>query len=264
MNEQAVTESNESTDQAEIQEAEQTTEKTESAESRPEWLDEKFESGEQLQHSYNQLQQKFHERRDNLRNELINELNEESQEGVPESAGDYRIHASAFGMEDLEGVDEETIQAVKDDPQVNWLMEKAHQFGLTNDEFNTVIAEFREMDQTKGPDWNEESKILGEHADSRLERIAAWAEASLPEDAYNVFASIPASAGMVHLFENLMELNGQPKFNMVSETQFQERVSKEDLNAAMKDERYWKNGGDPAYIAKVRAMSREVAREKAQ
>ena len=82
MNEQAVTESNESTDQAEIQETEQTTEKTESAESRPEWLDEKFESGEQLQHSYNNLQQKFHERRDNLRNELINELNEESQEGV--------------------------------------------------------------------------------------------------------------------------------------------------------------------------------------
>ena len=183
---------------------------------------------------------------------------------MPESAGDYRIHASAFGMEDLEGVDEETIQAVKDDPQVNWLMEKAHQFGLTNDEFNTVIAEFREMDQTKGPDWNEESQILGEHADARLERVAAWAESSLPEDAYKVFASIPASAGMVHLFENLMELNGQPKFNMVSETQFQERISKEDLNAAMKDERYWKNGGDPAYIAKVRAMSREVAREKAQ
>ena len=84
------------------------------------------------------------------------------------------------------------------------------------------------------------------------------------QDAYKVFASIPASAGMVHLFENLMELNGQPKFNMVSETQFQERISKEDLNAAMKDERYWKNGGDPSYIAKVRAMSREVAREKAQ
>ena len=59
-----------------------------------------------------------------------------------------------------------------------------------------------------------------------------------------------------------MELNGQPKFNMVNTTEFQEAVTPEDLKAAIADEKYWKNGGDPAHIAKVRQMSAQIARQK--
>ena len=70
---------------------------------------------------------------------------------------------------------------------------------------------------------------------------------SLSEEGYNVFANIPASAGMVQLFEELMELNGQPQFNMISETEFQETLSLDELRAMQNDPKYWKEK-DPSYI----------------
>jgi hypothetical protein len=68
---------------------------------------------------------------------------------------------------------------------------------------------------------------------------------------------------MVQAFEEIMQLNGQPKFNMTSPTEFQETVTKEDLQSAQSDPKYWRNGGDPAYVAKVRAMAEQLARKRA-
>jgi hypothetical protein len=108
-----------------------------------------------------------------------------------------------------------------------------------------------------------ESEALGEHADRRLERVDAWANSVLAEDDYGTFADIPASANMVKFFESIMELNGQPKFNMTTSTEFQESVSREDLMAAQRDPKYWKNGGDPVHVAKVRAMADQLSRKRA-
>ena len=56
---------------------------------------------------------------------------------------------------------------------------------------------------------------------------------------------------MVQLFEELMELNGQPQFNMTSDTEFQEVLSIDDLRSMQNDPKYWKDK-DPAFIQKVR------------
>ena len=56
---------------------------------------------------------------------------------------------------------------------------------------------------------------------------------------------------MVQLFEELMELNGQPQFNMTSDTEFQEVLSIDDLRSMQNDPKYWKEK-DPAFIQKVR------------
>jgi hypothetical protein len=68
---------------------------------------------------------------------------------------------------------------------------------------------------------------------------------------------------MVKFFESIMELNGQPKFNMTSATEFQETVTREDLMAAQRDPKYWQNGGDPTHIARVRAMAEQLAKRRA-
>jgi len=112
----------------------------------------------------------------------------------------------------------------------------------------------------RGPDWNQESEALGEYAEKRLERVDGWAHNNLSAEAYNVFANVPASAGMVQLFEELMELNGQPQFNMTSDSEFQERISREDLMSMQNDPRYWKEK-DPAFISKVRAGFAQLARQ---
>ena len=46
----------------------------------------------------------------------------------------------------------------------------------------------------------------------KAERVDAWARSHLSDESYEIFAQIPASAGMIMTFEELMELNGQPQF----------------------------------------------------
>ena len=258
---EVITESNESQDQqegVEVQSAKDSGEQNEveqkDSTDRPEWLDPKFETPEQLQTSYKQLETKFHTRRDEIKAELIDEINEEASKEVPVTPADYKL--------EVKDEDGNLVEVPDDDHMLNWFRDKAHNMALSQNEFSDFVSEYMTMQATSGPDWNQESEILGEHADRRLERVDAWANSVFTEDQYNVFAGIPASAGMVQLFEAVMELNGQPKFNMTSTTEFQETVTREDLMAAQRDPKYWQNGGDPAHIAKVRAMSAQLAKQR--
>lgn len=220
---------------------------------RPDWLPEKFERPEELAVSYSELERKFYSRKEELREQIIGEITEEAESSAPISPADYEVPDVEFdGMK---------LEVNEDDPMLGWFRDKAHTLGMSQDEFNENVSEFLQMQMTQGPDWNVESESLGEYADKRLERVDLWAEKNLSETAYSIFAGIPASAGMVELFEEMMELNGQPQFNMTSESQFQERISREDLMSMQNDPRYWKDK-DPAFIAKVRAGFDQYARSK--
>ena len=107
-------------------------------------------------------------------------------------------------------------------------------------------------------------EILGEYAEQRLDRVDNFMEQNLSEESYAVFANVPASAGMVQLCEEIMELNGQPKFNMVSETEFQENLTIHDLREMQKDPRYSgsQKERDPAFINKVGAGFAQLAKRK--
>ena len=220
---------------------------------RPDWLPEKFERPEELAVSYGELEKKFYSRKEELRSQIIGEITEEAQSAAPISPADYEIP-------DIQ-VDGIKLDVNEEDPMLDWFKDKAHTLGMSQNEFDSNINEFLQLQMTQGPDWNEESQALGEYAEKRLERVDLWAEKNLTDEAYSVFAGVPASAGMVQLFEELMELNGQPQFTMTSETQFQERLSKEDLMSMQNDPKYWKEK-DPAFIAKVRQGFAQYSRNK--
>ena len=251
MNE-AATESVETEASVEVQASEMQEQPQEVSE-KFDWLPEKFERPEELANSYKELERKFYQRKDELREQIVSELNDEAVSAAPISPGDYEIEFTP-----PEGL-EYTI--ANDDPMLDWFRSKAHNYGLSQQEFNEVINEYAAMDTQRGPDWNVESQALGEYAEQRLERVDSWASKSLSEEAYSAFANVPASAHMVQLFEEVMELNGQPQFNMVSPTEFQERLSIDDLRSMQQDERYWKEK-DPAFIAKVRAGFNQYSRQK--
>lgn len=218
---------------------------------RPEWLPQKFETPEQMAHSYSELERSFHSRRDEIKNEVMNELSSEHDAEVPDNPGDYEMTISAEG---------EQIE-LPETPMTNWFREKAHQFGMGQDQFNEIVSEYMNVEAMSGPSWEDESAVLGEYADMRLDRVAAWAKSSLSDQAYNVFSSIPASAAMIQTFEELMELNGQPQFNMMDSGGFQEEISADDLRNMQNDPRYWKEK-DPAFIQKVRAGFNNLAQKK--
>lgn len=252
MNE-VVQESVETEASVEVQASEVQEQPQEPSQKEYDWLPEKFERPEELANSYKELERKFYQRKDELREQIVSELNQEAVSAAPISPGDYEINIEA-----PEGLE---YNIANDDPMVDWFRTKAHNYGLSQDEFNEVISEYAALDSQRGPDWNVESEALGEHAERRLDRVDLWASKSLTQEAYAAFANMPASANTVKLFEELMELNGQPSFNMTSPTEFQERITKDDLREMQEDPKYWRDK-DPAYIAKVRAGFDQLARQK--
>jgi len=224
----------------------------ETTQERPDWLPQKFDRPEELANSYSELEKAFYTRKEDLRNQIVGELNEEASSNAPISPADYELKIEA-----PEGLE---YNVSDDDPMVDWFRATAHNYGLSQEEFTGLMQEYVSIDAQRGPDWNVESEQLGEYADKRLERVDGWATANLSEEAYTVFANVPASAGMVQLFEELMELNGQPQFNMTTETDFQERLSLDDLRSMQNDPKYWKDK-DQAFIAKVRQGFAQYSRQ---
>tara|TARA_B100001939_G_scaffold336572_1_gene339824 strand:+ start:2213 stop:2998 length:786 start_codon:yes stop_codon:yes gene_type:complete len=223
------------------------------ADSRPDWLPQKFETPEQLAVSYGELEKSLHTRKEEFRNQIINEMQTEAKKDTPTSPGDYEIN-----VEVPEGMEWEVDES---DPLLNWFQGKAHEYGLNQNEFDNLVNEYVAMENTKGPDWNEEAEMLGEHAEKRLERVDAWASNNFTESAYEKFANLRADAGMVQLFEEIMELNGQPKFNMTSNTEFQERLNLDEIRSMQNDPKYWKEK-DPAFINKVKMAFEDYAKRK--
>ena len=86
----------------------------------------------------------------------------------------------------------------------------------------------------------------------RLDRVGLRGQkASLSDRAYEVFASISFCwHGFKSLEEELMELNGQPAFNMMESGYFQKNVKEDDLKSMQNDPRYWRDK-DPAFYPKV-------------
>ena len=58
---------------------------------RPTWLNEKFETGEDLQKSYDELASKLGKSREDVKSEVLQELETEAYANRPASAGDYQI-----------------------------------------------------------------------------------------------------------------------------------------------------------------------------
>lgn len=219
---------------------------------KPAWLPEKFETPEQLAHSYKEMEGKLHTRREDFRNSILEELGQEASSDVP-APGDY-----ALNINSPEGTE---VSVADDDPMVGWFREKAHDFGLSQEDFDSTINEYFQMDQARGPDWNQEVQELGEHGERRLERVDTWASANLSEEAYNKFSNIRADAATVKLFEELMELNGQPQFNMTSDNAFQEVLDLNDLKAMQNDPKYWRDK-DPSFVNKVQVAFEQYSKRK--
>ena len=156
MNEEVETQEAE-TQEVQAQETVEQEQPQEQVAERPDWLPEKFERPEELANSYKELERSFYKRKDEFREQIINELNDEVVEGVPTSPADYEVNIKApEGME---------FTVNEDDPLLNWFRDKAHDYGLNQEDFDGLVNEWATMDAMRGPDWNVESEALGEHAE---------------------------------------------------------------------------------------------------
>lgn len=226
------------------------------ADGKPAWLPEKFKTEEDQARAYSDLEKAQFTRRETLKTEARAEIEAERLKDVPATAAEYKF-------EPLVLADGRKVEADPDDPRMEWFQQTALDLKLKPAEYQQLMQEFIQLDASRGPSWEAESKILGSAADMRLDRVDKWMRANAPKELYAKFAGIPAEASTIQLFEHMMMLSGEPAF-VPSEggMGFQQTVTKESVTALQASEGYRK--GDPAVVQQVRAGWKRLAQQNGQ
>ena len=193
--------------------------------SRPEWLPEKFESPEAMAKSYGELESWKGKREEDLRSELISEMEKEAYSSRPATAGDYAIP---------ETVDEELAT---DNALFQWWAGHAYENGYSQEEFEDGIKQFNEALEMMQPDLEAEQQALGDNAEARIEAVSLWSQKFFPAEYEDVILGIGQSARGIEMMEFLMQ---NVKDSSVSPTAIPSPQQTEDeRRTKMQDPRYW-------------------------
>ena len=228
------------------EQVEQTTSETpveapveETAQERPEWLPEKFQTPEDLRKSYDELSSKLGKNEEELRKSIMEEIETDAYSQRPASVGEYVLP---------EILDEE---AAVDNELLDWWSNYSWENGLSQDEFAEGIEKYANAIMETQPDLDAVAKELGDNANERVEAVQLWMNKFFPDAAMQeAVATLGSSAAGIKALEHIIEQtksgNISPQGNVAGQ------ITKADVEAKMKDPRYWQQGKrDPAFVAEV-------------
>ena len=212
---------------------------------RPEWLPEKFNTAEDLAKSYEELSKKLGSKDEDIRNEIIKEIEAQAFEGRPDSAGDYQLP---------ESIDQE---AAVDNELLKWWSEHSFENGYSQEEFQQGIEMYAQAVLGNEPDIDAEAAKLGDNAEARIEAASQFATKFFPQEA------IPAIERMCESHEGIIALEAIQEAmkdgNFAGNTQPAAQTSERELREMMNDPRYWKDR-DPNFIKQVTEGFQQIYR----
>jgi hypothetical protein len=194
---------------------------------RPEWLPEKYKSGEDLAKAYKELESKLGNKEEDIRNKLLEEIKAESFSERPESAGDYQLP---------ESVDEELAV---DNELLKWWSEHSFENGYSQDEFKKGIEMYAQAIGGEQPDIEAESAKLGENANDRIQAASMFATKFFPEEAIPAIERMCESHEGIIAIESIMEAMKDGSFAGNAESSA--GTTEQQLREMMDDPRYWKD-----------------------
>ena len=204
---------------------------------RPEWLPEKFNTPEDLSKAYNALSSKLGEKEEDVRNRLMEELQQQASEGVPEEAGGYELP---------DFVDPE--EAVGNEMLQEWA-DHCHKNGYTHDEFQKGIEMYMNG-MGPEPDLQAESQKLGDNAEARIEAASLFANKFFPEEALPAIQRMCESADGIIALEAIMSQMQDPSVS--DQTSIASNFDEVELREMMKDPRYSShNQRDSNYVKMI-------------
>jgi hypothetical protein len=212
---------------------------------RPEWLPEKFKTAEDLAKSYSELSQKLGSKEEDIRNSLIEEIQQEAFSSRPESAGDYQLP---------ETIDEE---AAVDSDLLKWWSDHSFENGYSQEEFQQGIEMYSQAVMGGQPDLEAESAKLGDNADARIEAASAFANKFFPEEALPAIERMCEDHSGILALEAIQEAMKDGNFS--GNTQPAAQTSERELREMMNDPRYWKDK-DPHFIKEVTEGFQQIYR----
>ena len=199
-----------------------------SAPERPEWLPEKYSSGEDLAKAYKELESKLGTKEEDIRSKLLEEIQTEAFSDRPESAGDYQLPDI---VDDELAVDNELLQ---------WWSEHAFENGYGQDEFQKGIEMYAQAVNGSQPDLESEAKKLGDNANDRIQAASMFANKFFPEQSLPAIERMCESHEGILALEAIMEATKDGSF--AGNTQPSGRVTQDELNELMSQPDYWKEG----------------------
>lgn len=203
---------------------------------RPEWLPEKYNTGEDLAKAYKELESKLGTKEEDIRSKIIEEIQTEAFSERPESSGDYQLP-------DI--VNEE--MAV-DNELLKWWADHSYENGFSQEEFNKGIEMYAQAIGGQEPDLDAEAAKLGDNANDRIQAASMFANKFFPEQAIPAVERMCESHEGILALEAVMEAMKDGSFT--AETQPSAGQSEADLREMMNDPRYWKDR-DPHFIKQV-------------
>jgi hypothetical protein len=205
---------------------------TEVADSRPEWLPEKFKTPEDLVSSYSSLESKLGKGQEELRESIMGEIEADAFSNRPETAGDYTLP---------EGADEFAT-----DPNVEWWSNFAWENGFSQEEFNEGLSRM----MPPQPDLDAEIQKLGDNAEARIEAVGLWSQKTFPDEFGDQIMRIGESAEGIAFLEHVMrEMSGSSLSGEVTSPTVMDR---KELESMMNDPRYWDSTRrDPTFVKQV-------------
>tara|TARA_R100000664_G_C2759852_1_gene150142 strand:- start:6280 stop:6996 length:717 start_codon:yes stop_codon:yes gene_type:complete len=207
------------------------------ADSRPEWLPEKFNSPEDLADSYANLESKIGQKEEELRQSFMEEMQAEAFADRPAEVGDYLLP---------EIIDEE--EAV-DNELLNWWADHSFENGYSQDEFQKGIEMFYEA---TNDEYNPESEMaqLGDNAQERVEAVGLFVENQFPEEVRGAIDELCSTAEGIRAVEIIMD--GLKENTVAGNSQPTALLNEDKLKEMMNDPRYWNvSKRDPAFISQV-------------
>lgn len=205
---------------------------------RPEWLPEKYKTPEDLAKAYRELESKIGKKEDDLREQIIQELEEKAFSERPADKGDYQLP---------DFVDEE---ASVDNELLAWWAEHSFENGFSQAEFEKGLEVYMNATAGNQPDLEAEVQKLGDDGATRVQAASAFANKFFPENA------LPAIERMCETHEGIIAL--EAIMDAVKDGSFSEAsspasgVNEDALKQMMADERYWNpTKRDPAFIKQV-------------
>ena len=207
-----------------------------SAPERPEWLPEKYSSGEDLAKAYKELESKLGTKEEDIRSKLLEEIQTEAFSDRPESAGDYQLPDI---VDDDLAVDNELLQ---------WWSEHSFENGYGQEEFQKGIEMYAQAVNGSQPDIESEAKKLGDNANDRIQAASMFANKFFPEKALPAIERMCESHEGILALEAIMEATKDGSFSGGSQPTGQ--ITQTELDEMMNDPRYW-DKNDAAYVRQV-------------
>ena len=213
---------------------------------RPEWLPEKYKTGEDLAKAYKELESKLGSKEEDIRNAIMEEIQNEAFSGRPETAGDYQLPDS---------IDQD---ASVDNELLKWWSEHSFENGYSQEEFEQGIEMYAQAVMGNQPDLEAEASKLGDNAEARIEAASVFANKFFPKEA------LPAIERMCESHEGIIALEAIQEAmkdgNFAGNTQPAAQTSERELREMMNDPRYWKDK-DPLFIKQVTEGFQNIYRD---